>query len=252
MATIDLGGALPDRRTRKTSELLARDLATYIVDKQLPEGTRLPTEKEMLESLGVGRTTLREALRLLETRGVISIRAGRQGGPVVRRPRPDDLGEALTLMLQFESAPLSDVLNARVAIEPAVARLAAANATEEQIATLRATITSMREGPDDQQAFLEQNQIFHSGVAEASGSVILRLFSDSLKSIADGRHIADIKYGPRRRGAIANAHERILEAMERRDGDAAATAMEEHLIEAGRYWRSTYGHAFDSTVTWVR
>src|SRR3954463_16835351 len=76
------------RRSPKACEVIARDLANYIVDNNLPEGAKLPVEKDMLETLGVGRTTLREALRLLETRGVLVIRAGPKGGPVVRHPVP--------------------------------------------------------------------------------------------------------------------------------------------------------------------
>jgi len=84
------------RRQPKTSERIARDIASHIVDNKLAPGTMLPTEREMIESMGVGRTTLREALRLLETRGVLTIKSGPRGGPVVRRPRPSDLSEALT------------------------------------------------------------------------------------------------------------------------------------------------------------
>ena len=69
-------------RPSSLPENLARDLATYIIDRRLPEGTRLPPEREMRESLRVGKGTLREALRLLQTRGVITMRAGRGGGPV--------------------------------------------------------------------------------------------------------------------------------------------------------------------------
>src|SRR6202044_2703439 len=79
------------RRNLKQSELIAQYLASYIVDSDLPPGTTLPPEREMVQSLAIGRTTLREALRLLETRGVITIRSGRHGGPVVRRPDPRDL-----------------------------------------------------------------------------------------------------------------------------------------------------------------
>src|ERR1700728_4543760 len=100
LAFADLGKSR--QRSLKASELIARDLASYIVDQDLPEGTALPPEREMVASFGVGRNTLREALRILETRGVITIRSGPGGGPVVRRPRPSDLGEAMTLILQFE------------------------------------------------------------------------------------------------------------------------------------------------------
>src|ERR1700722_19891212 len=137
------------KRTLKTSELIARDLASYIVDQELPEGTALPPEREMIESFGIGRNTLREALRILETRGVITIRSGPGGGPVVRRPRPSDLGEALTLILQFESATFREGMDGRAWLEPIVAASAARNITKPVTAALRAIDASIIEAPDD-------------------------------------------------------------------------------------------------------
>jgi DNA-binding FadR family transcriptional regulator len=244
------GFRLETPRTPKTSELIARELAAYIVDNDLPAGTRLPNERDMLASLGVGRTTLREALRNLETRGVIRIRAGRQGGPVVRRPRAEDLSDALSLILQFEKASLSEVLHARAAIEPTTARLAAQLATADQLATLRSTIDTMLEQADDQSVFLRENQMFHLTVAEASGSSVLRIFAESLSSIADGVR-AGITYTGRRRRAVAAAHLRILEALEAKDPDAADAAMREHLTEAGNFWQAKYAHLYGAPVRWL-
>src|SRR5262245_10166373 len=101
------------RRAPKTSVLLAVDLVNHIVAEDYPEGTILAHEKEMADQLGVGRATVREALRLLESRGVVRIRSGPNGGPVVRRPRPADYAGALELALQFEHATVADVVRAR-------------------------------------------------------------------------------------------------------------------------------------------
>lgn len=237
----------PRSRSPKTSEIIARDIASYIVERQLPEGTRLPTEGEMLKILNVGRTTLREALRLLETRGLIVIRSGRNGGPAVRHPRPDDLSEALTLIMQFDGTSLRDILDARQAIECTVARLAATNASSEGIAILRGTIERMLAAPDDQSLFSSENQKFHTGIAEIAENSVLRTFTYTLKSIADGQ-IVGVQYPPRRVRAVAEAHSRIVTAIESGDSDAAEEAMRAHLSEAGRYWKSNYGHLFRAPV----
>jgi DNA-binding FadR family transcriptional regulator len=244
------GFRLEAPRAPKTSELIARELAAYIVDNDLPAGTRLPNERDMVASLGVGRNTLREALRNLETRGVIRIRAGRQGGPVVRRPRTEDLSDGLSLILQFEKASLSDVLDARAAIEPTTARLAAQRVTADELATLRSTIATMLKHADDQSVFAKENQLFHLTIAEASGSSVLRIFVGSLSSIADGVR-AGITYTDRRRRAVAAAHMRILEAMEAKDPEAAAAAMREHLTEAGEFWKAKYAHLYSAPVRWL-
>lgn len=238
-----------ERRARKSSELVARDLASYIVDHDLPEGTRLPPEREMGAALGVGRTTLREALRLLETRGALSIRPGRQGGPIVRRPKPEDLSEVLTLILQFQQASLSDVIEVRMAIEPTVARLAAARIKPEELDELRGTIDRMRTESDDSSLFRRENQVFHATIARASGNVVLATLNESLKLINDGA-VVGVEYTLRRRRAVAAAHARIVDALGAGDGDAAEVAMRDHLTEAGHHWKSKYAGLFGVAVRW--
>lgn len=238
------------RRSPKTSELIARDLANHIIERDLDEGTVLPNERELIEIFGVGRTTLREALRLLETRGVITIRSGPRGGPVVRRPRPSDLGEALTLILQFEGASLADVLEARVALEPTIARLAARRITEEQVADLQKSVEVMADHVEDHEVFIAENRAFHTGVAEAAGSVVMRVFVDALKTIADGA-VVGVEYQPKRRKAVAEAHQRIVDALATGDEDGAEAAMRSHLDEAGRFWTRRYTDLVERGVRWV-
>jgi GntR family transcriptional repressor for pyruvate dehydrogenase complex len=238
------------RRSPKTSEVIARDLANYIIGNNLPEGAMLPVEKEMLESLGVGRTTLREALRLLETRGVLVIRAGPKGGPVVRHPVPEQLGDALTLILQFEGASLSSVFEARNALEPMLAELAAVRITDGELDQLDNTIANMLQSADDHDVFLDENRRFHSIIARASGSVVLRVFLETLKSVADGSTVG-VEYTPRRRKAVAEIHQSIADALRAHDAGAAAERMHKHLQEAAEYWQRKYPDLYDRTVKWI-
>ncbi len=238
------------RRNLKASERIARELASRIVENDYEPGTKLPTEKDMVEAFGVGRTTLREALRLLETRGVITIRSGPGGGPVVRRPRASDLADALTLILQFEAASLKDVIEARQALEPMVARLAAERITDEQLKLLRSSVEVMLDNLDDHEVFLEENERFHSTIAEATGNVVLHVFQETVKSVADGA-IVGVEYTPHRRKAVAEAHQRIVEALEARDPVASEKAMQEHIGEAGRYWNRKYAALVARPVRWV-
>jgi len=239
------------RRNLKTSERIARDIAAYIVDARLPEGARLPREKEMLDMLGVGRMTLREGLRLLETQGVIDIRSGAHGGPVVRRPQPEDLAGSLTLLLQFHAASLADVMLARQALEPVVARLAAEHVTDAQLEALAETVDLMRRDAGSQDVFRRENERFHQLVAEAAGSVTLRVFSDTLKTIASGEEVG-IEYRPEHHVAVAKAHERILSALRRRRPREAEKAMADHLAEAADYWQRRYPDLWARSVRWVQ
>lgn len=239
------------RPLTKTSEVVARHLADQIIDQQLPPGTRLPAEKDMIEAFDVGRSTLREALRLLETRGVLTIKRGPGGGPVVRRPRPEDLGDALSLILQFEGASLQEVIDARQALEPTIARLAAARITDAEIESLQATIDAMRAEAGDHAAFLEQNWIFHSTISEAAHSIPLRAFVDSLKSIWDGAFVG-VRYSARRHHGVADAHQKIVDVLRERDPDAATAAMNDHLSEASRYWSKKYAGLMEQKARWMR
>jgi DNA-binding FadR family transcriptional regulator len=237
-------------RSLKTSEIVARDLAKHIVSSQLPEGEMLPTERTMAESLGVGRTTMREALRLLETRGVITIRPGPGGGPVVRRPRPTDLSEALTLILQFEGSTFEEVMAARVWLEPIVARSAAAHIDDEAIAELEAVNAEHSEQGDDPPAMAATNRRFHSIIAENCGNVLLRIFAETLVQIADGRSVG-VTYGPRQVASSTASHARMIEAFKKRDADAAEAAMQEHLEEATVYWHRKFGDLIARPVRWT-
>jgi DNA-binding FadR family transcriptional regulator len=238
------------RRQPKTSERIARDIASHIVDNQLAPGTMLPTERDMIESMGVGRTTLREALRLLETRGVITIKSGPRGGPVVRRPRASDLSEALTLIMEFEQSSLGDVFEARVALEPTLARLAAGRIGDKQLDQLQDSIDAMMSDLVNHDVFLGENERFHSLIAEVAGNVVLGVFTETLKTVADGA-LAGVRYTPNRRRAVAAAHQAIVDALRAHDPDAAAAAMTRHLDEAGRYWTRRYGELVSNPVRWT-
>ncbi|GAA3237592.1 hypothetical protein GCM10017691_36930 [Pseudonocardia petroleophila] len=238
------------RRSPKISEVIARELASQIVNQKLPAGSVLPTEKEMIESFDVGRSTIREALRLLETRSVITLRPGPGGGPVVRRPRPEDLGEALTLILQFEDASLDDVMEARRAIEPMIARLAAARISDAELDTMEATIGVILDDPRPE-VFQEQNRIFHSTLSKAARSVVLQVFVESLSSVADGV-AGGVTYTARRYVAAAHAHTRIIEALRAHDGDLAEKMMRDHLDEADAYWHKKHKNLVSRPVVWRR
>jgi DNA-binding FadR family transcriptional regulator len=237
------------RRTPKQSELIARDLASYIVNSDLPPGTPLPPEREMVQSMGVGRTTLREALRLLETRGVLTIRSGPRGGPIVRRPDPRDLSEGLSLMLQFEKADLTVMMDARSALEPAAARLAATRISPEVLEELRENNRQIAANANDVEAFFPLNREFHRLIAQASGNMVVRIFVESIMSIADGQS-AGIVYKKPQIDAIVEAHERVIQALADGDAPAAEAAMNAHLEDSHAFWNRKYKDMLRTPVNW--
>ncbi len=236
-------------RAPKASERLARHLATTIVEGDMAEGARLPHEGEMLAQLQVGRATLREALRLLEVWGLIVIRTGPGGGPTVRRPRSSEFAEQLALMLQFQQLTLQDVSDARLALEPMMARLAAERITPEQIADLRDSIEIMKRSYDDPTEFWAQNQRFHSGVAEAGDSRVISLVVDAVKFIADGAS-SGVHYEAKELEDVVRAHTKIVDLLEAGDAEGAAASMHHHLEIGRRFIAKNQPAALRSRIHW--
>lgn len=240
-----------EHRHVKASEVLAHELAAHIVDAKLAPGTSLPTERLMLEQLGVGRTTLREALRLLETRGVLTIRSGPGGGPVVRRPQLKDLGESISLMLQFAGASLVDVIEARVWLESAIARAAADRITAQQVSELRAINRDMAErGLEDELRFALRNEDFHRLIAQASDNLVLSIFLAALQSIADGR-AAGVHYDRAFRAASVDDHELLITALADGDGERADAAARRHVTVATLHWKREHADVATRPVRWA-
>lgn len=237
------------QRTPKASERLARHLATSIVEGEMEAGARLPHESEMLSQLQVGRATLREALRLLEVWGLVVIRTGPGGGPTVRRPSSGEFAEHLALMLQFQQLTLQDVSDARLALEPMMARLAAERITPEQIAELRETIVVMEQNFANPQVFWDQNARFHSGVAQAGESQVISMIVDALKFIGDGAS-SGVSYSASELKEVVHAHSAILDMLEAGDAEGAAESMRRHLDAGRRYVAKKSPQALKTRIQW--
>ncbi|WP_433502904.1 FadR/GntR family transcriptional regulator [Pseudonocardia halophobica] len=211
----------------KQSEIVARQISQQIVDDDLAEGTRLPPEKSMVEEYQVGRSTLREALRLLENRGVLSIKTGREGGPVVRRPHPSDLGEAISLALRFDGVTAEQVVAGQRALVPRLVRLAAENVSAAQLAAIGECLDRMDLYVEQIAVFETESRRFHTIVAEAAQSPVLAILVSAVDAVLDGFRaddpIPDTRQATRAaRVKYTELHKRLHEALGRRDGDAAA------------------------------
>ena len=129
-------------RPQKTAMIIAQRIVSEITAEGLGPGSMLPSERVMLENYGVGRGTLREALRFLEFQGVVAMKPGPGGGPVDRQPDASYLGNTIVLLLQFSATPFRAIAEARVALEPMIAYLAAQHITDEALERLARSIAS--------------------------------------------------------------------------------------------------------------
>jgi DNA-binding FadR family transcriptional regulator len=213
----------------KASELLARRLRERILSGALEEGEALPTERALGVQTGLGRSSIREALRILENEGFVSIRPGRNGGPVARLPERDSVKTSLDHFIRAQKLRLASLIEAREAIEPAAARLAAGHRTAADLTELDRIHGELEHSIKDVPRFLRANVDWHLAVVEASHNELLIAFmaaiSDAVYAATD---IAEFNSDERRR-EVLNIHRRIGEAIRNGDGEAAERRMRRHM-----------------------
>lgn len=215
--------------TRKFEDVIAQ-IERRIAEDGLTVGDRLPGERQLAEQLQVGRSSVREALRVLETLGVLSSQAGR--GPdagAVLTARPDSpLTDLLRLHLGLSNLELSEVVDTRLMIERwAVTRAAHAGAGTGELAAALARMDAA-DGPKE---FVEHDTAFHCAIAEASGN---RLIAAIMRSLRDSMRRYAVE-AVERLGDTAELradHRRILAAIDGGDAAEAAAAVTDHLARA--------------------
>jgi DNA-binding FadR family transcriptional regulator len=238
-------------RPPKAAMLVAQRIVRDIVRGGMRPGDLLPPERTMLEAYDTGRGTLREALRLLEFQGVIALKPGPGGGPILMNPAPSHLASTLQLLMQLNQAPYRVIVEVRTALEPMTSQLAAERITGESLAELAATVGQMRDGPGDRDAFLDANRRFHTVIAWSSGNVLFAYIVESLLGILEGTVIG-VDNPANRRAAILAAHEEVYAAIAGGDAGAAAERMRDHIEEYSRYARRRFPEILDQTITWDR
>ncbi len=228
---------------RSKAENVAQQLLERILAAGLEPGSTFATEAELLGQFSVSRPTLRESLKLLESQGILELRPGPRGGIVVRRPSIDMLTHGLSVFLRLHEVPFETVLKAREVIEPALAFEAVLNGTAQDFAELEASIERMKglDAQSDQEAFLEENRVFHGIIARASGNKVLEVFWHTISILATGEQHG-VRYTVGNQAHVIQAHQRILDACRARDGEAAAAEMEKHVMGLENLVRSRYQH----------
>lgn len=208
------------------SDDIAQRITQLIQAGGYEPGSRLPTISRMARDFGVGAPTLREALKKLETVGVVSIRHG-SGVYVGRAPASMLMSNPI-----FEVAPsrklLVDLIEARLPVETTTASLAARNATDAQLDEMKQLLDRAADNLGDPVVLTEINLAFHRQIALASGNVVLHQILDVLSSLfrREQRMILDI-HGKREDDYAE--HREIYEALRARDVALATERMQRHL-----------------------
>ena len=237
------------RKPQKTAVLLAQRIVRDIVDNGLEPGATLPPERQMLLDYEVGRGTLREAMRFLEIQGVVSIKPGPGGDPVVRSPDERHLAGTIALLLQMSNTPFRAIVEARAVLEPYLATKAAELIKPELLDELAQTVDNMRAHIDDENVFLRENERFHDIIAWSSGNDLFGYLVTSLHWITDGTALG-VEYPEKRRRDVLKAHDAIYQAIAAGDSEAASAAMRDHIGGFTRYMDTRYPQLMERPIPW--
>ena len=226
-------------RVPKAGEMVASYLRRQIVLGELKEDDQLPSESALMEEFGVSRPTLREAFRILEAEGAISIRRGVRGGARVRVPTVGTAARHVGLLLQYRGALLSDVYDVRAILEPAAARLAAQRRTSADLTRLEETVDRQRELTDDPGGSFTADADFHQLVVEISGNETLQVLTAMVTDIirTGDRSYADSHdwdHDQQLQKIAIRAHTRLVELIRKRDADGAEEHWRRHLTESAK------------------
>src|SRR5712691_4680917 len=228
--TVDSLDAKPVYRTVKTSRLfeqIVQQVEDSILKGQLKPGDQLPAERDLAQRFGVSRTAVREAVKTLREKGLVEAFSGR--GTFVTNGTSHAIRQSLDLMIRVSQQEGSTHLaGLRQVLEPEIAAFAALRIEEQLLTTMREAVTVMDRSLHDPEAYIEADLDFHLALAEAVGNPLILSLLDSIVGLLREQRsrIFAVDGGPER-GQFH--HKQILQAIERRDRDAAREAMRAHL-----------------------
>ena len=219
-------------RRGRLRDRAADQLLEMVVSGGLEPGERLPPERELCARLGVSRTVVREALNLLEARGLISIEHGR--GAVVSGGNTDAVRDALGVILRVRPKVLWELLEMRAILEVGISGLAAERATVEDTDAMRAELERMAALIDAPEGYVDADVEFHALLARAArNGVLLTMLEPIVDLLRASRRVS----ASRRPGSALRAlgeHEEILRRVEAGDAEGARREMRAHLANTVR------------------
>lgn len=239
---------LPHNGTEKLASVIAREIVKDLVRQNLEPGANLPAESVMLERFGVGRASLREALRILEVHGLITIRPGPGGGPIVQTVSSRHFGQMATLYLHVAGATFRDLVAARFALEPLMARWSATRQDPEMLAQFKQWADPKLDVDNPEQQFATGIE-FHALIAGASGNAVLDLMGRGIASIYAER-ITGVIFPAEAREQVVREHAEIAQAIIRGEAELAERLMHAHMTEYVKQVEARYPGFLDERVDW--
>ncbi|QSX09201.1 FadR family transcriptional regulator [Alkalibacter rhizosphaerae] len=212
-------------KNKTLAEKAAQDLLSYIQEQQLGEGDRLPNEYDLSKRLGVGRNTVREGVRILASRNILRIK---QGSGTFVSDQPGLVEDPLGFSFMEDRRKLVlDLMQVRLIVEPAIAALAAQNATEEDLVQLDRLCGEIEELIYAEKDFSEKDRAFHGKLAESTKNLVMK---NLIPVIHQGVRVFSATVSAQEYEQTMETHRKILDAVKNRKAVEAEQAMRYHLL----------------------
>ncbi|HVP79305.1 MAG TPA: FadR/GntR family transcriptional regulator [Thermodesulfobacteriota bacterium] len=219
-------------KTGKISERIARQIKDTILSGAMKSGDRLPPERELVEHFQASRISIREALKNLETSGLLAIKPG--SGVFVAEINSKPISESLSSILRIQKTSINEITEARIILEPSIARLAAERITSEGLAALEQNIEETLRVLKSHSPAPEQNIRFHSLIAEATHNPVITSTMNPIFDVLKEMNL-EIKENLQKRielsGEALECHKKILKAFRERNGQEIYELMLKHILQ---------------------
>ncbi|WP_337186294.1 FCD domain-containing protein [Phenylobacterium sp.] len=237
-AADDLAANERSIRIPKAAELIAETIRQRVVQGELKEGDALPSEPDLMVEFHVSRASLREAFRILEAESLIEVKRGARGGARIRLPRDDTAAKSIGILLQIRGAPLKELFDARLIIEPPLINQLALTRTEAHLEELQQHLAYEHAHMNDFRAFGIAATEFHRILVRQAGNTTLALFVGMLDELylrQLNRFIArDRPDQARLNKASFTTHSQLVETIAAKDGEAAEAIWRYHMQRSRR------------------
>ncbi|MGA7420508.1 MAG: FCD domain-containing protein [Acidimicrobiales bacterium] len=229
----------------RIAEMIADNLRRRILAGELNDGDVLPKVDDLLLEFPVSKPSIREAMRILETEGLLSVRRGNVGGAVIHTPKAKVAAYMFGMVLQAQDTLLADLAAALSDVEPACAAKAAERSVNDKslVATLKRLNEELEAGLDDGPEFTRLARRFHDAVVQGCGNATMALVTGSLETLwsnhesnwAESTNAHGEYPDLQARESVLRTHLKITDAIEEGDAARARHLVAQHLHESQRY-----------------
>lgn len=234
----------------KIAQEIARDIVRDIAERRLTVGAALPHEKTMIAQYGVGRASIREALRIIESQGLIYLKPGRNGGPILKGTGPEQMAGFLSLFLRLSNATYGDLADFMLTVSPRLAEAAAANPNR---AAVRRAIKLSASNPC---GLVEQSDHYggldlgpHAVINKLAATPVLSMFADAVDAVFSSHSIAVTK-GKDFLDIAERDHVEIAQAVLDGKPAEARELMRHHIERIIEYTTSRVPKFFSQHIDW--